>query len=98
MLTVLILVVFVVVGLVMILLAVVVFAIRAGTERRGDEQRGAKPDRRHGPADARGLLAQAYSSSRQPPGVADHRLERDDKSSIRRKEVRYRCRHTPSSR
>ena len=97
MLTVLILVVFVVVGLVMILLAVVVFAIRAGTERRGDEQRGAKSDRPRGPTTARRLPAQACSPGRQPQGVANHRVDRDDKPSVRWKEVRYRCRHTPSS-
>ena len=97
MLTVLILVVFVVVALVLILLAVVVVAIQAGTARHGDEQRGAEPDRRRGPATARGLPAQAYSPSRQPQGVANHRVDRDDKPSVRWKEVRNRCRHTPSS-
>ena len=97
MLTVLILVVFAVVALVLILLAVVVVAIQAGTARRGDEQRGAKPDRRRGPAAAWGLPAQACSPSRQPQGVVVHWVDRVDKSSDRRKEVRNRCRHTPSS-
>ena len=29
--------------------------------------------------------------------VAGHRVDRVDKSSVKREEVRYRCRHTPSS-
>ena len=95
--TVLILVVFVVVGLVLILLAVVVFAIRQEPRDAEMSKRCAKPDRRGGPAAARGLPAQACSPNGQPGGVANHRVDRDDKPSVRGKEVRYSCRHTPSS-
>ena len=85
MLAVLILVVFVVVALVLVLLAVVVVAIRQETARNGDEDRGAEPDRRRGPATAWGLSAQACSPSRQPQGVANYRVDRDDKPSVRGK-------------
>ena len=97
MLTVLILVVFVVVALVLILLVIVVVAIRQ--EPRETEMRTVAPSliAVRGPATARGLPAQAYSPSRQPQGVASRRVDRDDKPSVRRKEVRNRCRHTPSS-
>ena len=65
MLTVLILVVFVVVALVLVLLAVVVVAIRQEPRDTEMSDRGAEPDRRRGPAAARGLPAQADSPSRQ---------------------------------
>ena len=42
-------------------------------------------------------LRRPPSPSGQPQGLANHRVDRDDESSVRRKEVRNRCRHTPSS-
>ena len=73
--------------LVVFAVVVLVLILLAGTE----------PDRRRGPTAARGLPAQASSPSGQSQGVANHRVDRDDKPSVRWKEVRYRCRHTPSS-
>ena len=95
--TVLILVIFAVVVLVLILLAVVVVAIRQ--EPRDAEMNNVAPSLIAVvvPTTARGLSAQACPSGRQPQRVANHRMDRDDKPSVRWKEVRYSCRHTPSS-
>jgi heme/copper-type cytochrome/quinol oxidase subunit 2 len=96
MLVVLILVVFAVVVLVLILLAIVVVAIRQ--EPRDVEMSHVAPSpiavmvRRLLGSTCAGLLP-----SRQHQGVANHRVDRDDNPSARRKEVRNHCRHTPSS-
>ena len=97
MLTVLILVVFAVVALVLILLAVVVVAIRQ--EPRDTEMSNVAPSLIA--VVVRRLLG-VYLRRPTPPadsheGVANHCVDRDDKPSVRRKEVRNRCRHTPSS-
>ena len=70
----------------------------AGTARNGDEPRGAEPDRRYGPATARGLPAQACSQQTAPQGdvAGPAAWTEEDKPSARREEV-DRCRHTPSS-
>ena len=97
MLTMLILVVFVVVALVLVLLTLVVFAIRQ--EPRETEMRAVAPSLIA--VVVRRLLGvylrRPTSPSRQPQGVADHRVDRHDRSSVRREEVRNHCRHTPSS-
>jgi len=95
--TVLILVVFVAVALVLVLLAIVVVAIRQ--EPRDTEMRTVAPSLIA--VMVRRLLGvylrRPAPPIRQPQGLANHRVDRDDKPSVRWKEVRYRCRHTPSS-
>jgi len=95
--TALILAAFVLVVLVLILLGVVVIAIRQ--EPRDAEMSNVAPSlialvvRR-----LLGVyLRRPPSPSGQPQGLANHRVDRDDESSVRWKEVRNRCRHTPSS-
>ena len=98
MLTVLILVVFAVVALVLVLLAVVVVAIRQ--EPRDTEMSNVAPSLIA--VVVRRLLGvylrRPDSPSRQPTrGMANHAWTETTKPSVRRKEVRNRCRHTPSS-
>ena len=90
--TVLIVVVFAVVALVLILLAVVVVAIRQ--EPRDAEMSNVAPSLIA--VLVRRLLGvymrRPTPSADSHRGVASHRVDRDDKSSVRRKEVRSRCR------
>ena len=101
MLTVLILVVFAVVALVLILLAVVVVAIRQ--EPRDTEMSNVAPSliavvvRRLLGVYLRRPTPPADSTDWQEEWSPDMRPSHCTKPSARRKEVRNRCRHTPSS-
>ena len=95
MLTALILVVFVVVMLVLVLLAVVVVAIRQ--EPRDTEMSHVAPSLIAGMV-RRLLGVYLRRQHRLARGMVDiYAVDRCTKPSARRKEVRNRCRHTPSS-